>query len=151
MSMNPNEAASALDGVGRTERKLALHAQWPFHRHAMFGLGEGLIVAALAQPMSIAGWMIAAGAALFVLCMWDDRRRHGMFISGFQPGKTSWLTAALVAFVAAMAAASVMVRDGASAQPLGFLAGLVTFLVCTAASLQWQKIYRAELERGGRP
>jgi hypothetical protein len=148
--MNPNEAATALDSVDRTERKLAQHAHWPFHRHAMFGLGEGLLIASLAQPISIGGWMIAVAIALFIVCMWDDRRRHGMFVSGFQPGRTRFLTALLVIFVIAMAAVSLALRDGESAQPLGYLAGLVTFAVCTAASLQWQKIYRAELERGGR-
>ena len=149
--MNPNEAADALDGVDRTERKLARHAHWPFHRHAMFGLGEGLLIAAIAQPIAIGASMMAVAAALFGVCVWDDRRRHGMFVSGFQPGRTRPLTAMLVVFIAAMAGASLMLRDGSSAQPLGFLAGLVTFALCTAASLQWQKIYRAELERGGRP
>jgi hypothetical protein len=149
--MNPNEAATALDGVDRTQRKLAQHAHWPFHRHAMFGLGEGLLIAAIAQPISIGASMMVVAVALFGVCMWDDRRRHGMFVSGFQPGKTRWLTALLVLFVAAMGAASLIIRDGVEAQPLGFLAGLVTFAVCTAASLQWQKIYRSELERGGRP
>ena len=148
--MNPIEAATALDGVDRTERKLAQHAHWPFHRHAMFGLGEGLLIAALAQPMAIGGWMIGVAIALFIMCMWDDRRRHGMFVSGFQPGRTIPLTVLLVLFVTAMAVGSLMIRDGVSAQPLGYLAGLVTFALCTAASLQWQKIYRAELERGGR-
>ena len=42
--MDPNEAASALAEMGRTEKRLAAHAHWPFHRHAMFGLSEGLIV-----------------------------------------------------------------------------------------------------------
>jgi len=148
--MNSNEAATALDSVDRTERKLAQHAHWPFHRHAMFGLGEGLLIAALAQPVAIGASMMAVAVALFGLCMWDDRRRHGMFVSGFQPGETRPLTVLLVLFVVAMAAASLAIRDGASAQPLGFIAGLVTFAVCTAASLLWQKIYRAELESGGR-
>ena len=148
--MNPNEAATALEGVDRTERKLAQHAHWPFRRHAMFGLGEGLLIAALAQPMSIGGGMIAVAIALFVICMWDDRRRHGMFVSGWQPGRTLPLTVMLLLFVVAMAVVSLAVRDGEAAQPLGYLAGLVTFAVCTAASLRWQKIYRVELEGEGR-
>lgn len=147
--MNANEAATALDGVGNTEKKLAEHSHWPFHRHAMFGLGEGLLIAALAQPISTGSGMIAVAATLFALCVWDDRRRHGMFVSGWQPGATRPLTMMLVLFVTVMAAASLVVRDGESAQPVGYLAGVVTFAVCTGASLLWQRIYRNQL-RGER-
>lgn len=147
--MNSNEAAAALDGVDRTERKLAEHAHWPFHRHAMFGLGEGLLIAALAQPVAIAGGMVAVAAALFGVCVWDDRRRHGMFVSGWQPGATRPLTIMLFLFVTLMAAASLLVRDADSAQPLGYLIGLFAFAVSTCASLLWQKIYRAQLESRG--
>ena len=148
--MNPDEAATALDRVGRTEKKLAEHSHWPFHRHAMYGLGQGLLIAAIAQPVETGGSMIAVAVALFGLCLWDDRRRHGMFVSGWQPGATRPLTIMLTLFVTLMAAASLVVRDGESAQPLGYLAGLVTFVICTAASLLWQKIYRRQLQ-GERP
>lgn len=148
--MNPHEAATALDGVDRTEKKLAEHSHWPFHRHAMFGLGAGLLIAGIAQPIALAASMTAVAAALFGACVWDDRRRHGMFVSGWQPGATLPLTIMLFLFMTATAAASLVVRDGASAQPLGYLIGLVTFMVCTAASLRWQKIYCAQLEHGGR-
>ncbi|MDQ3478168.1 MAG: hypothetical protein M3438_03275 [Pseudomonadota bacterium] len=148
--MNPNEAATALEGVDRTEKKLAEHSHWPFYRHAMFGLAEGLLIAGLAQPIAIGGSMTAASLVLVAGCVWDDRRRHGMFVSGWQPGATRPLTIMLVLVITVMAAASLLVRDGETVQPLGFLIGLVTFTVCTAASLLWQKIYRAQLERGGR-
>lgn len=144
--MNPDEAATALDRVGRTEKKLAEHSHWPFHRHAMYGLGQGLLIAAIAQPVNTGGGMIVVAVALFGLCVWDDRRRHGMFVSGWQPGATRPLTIMLTLFVTLMAAASLVVRDGESAQPLGYLAGLVTFVICTAASLLWQKIYRKQLQ-----
>jgi hypothetical protein len=148
--MNGNEAAAALAEVGRTERKLAEHARWPFHRHAMFGLAEGLLIAGLAQPMRIGGGMTAAALALLVVCVMDDRRRHGMFVSGWQAGATRPLTILLSLFVVLMVVASLAVRDGGSAQPLGFLIGAITFAVCTAASLRWEKIYRAQLTGEGR-
>jgi hypothetical protein len=146
--MNPIDAATALKEVGRTEKKLAGHAQWPLYRHALFGLGEGLLIAGLAQPIAAGASMMAAGAALFGVCVGDDRRRHGMFVSGWQPGATRPLTMMLFLFVTLLAAASLMVRDGQSAQPLGYLLGIVAFVVCTGASLLWQKIYRAQLEHG---
>jgi len=145
--VNANEAAAALADVGRTEERLAQRARWPFRRHAMFGLAEGLMVAAVAQPVGIAGGMMAAGLALLAMCIAEDRRRHGMFVSGWQAGATRPLTMVLGAFLAAMLAASLAVRDGVSAQPLGYLIGVIVFAVCTAASLRWEKIHRAALGR----
>ena len=148
--MNPDEAATALDSVGQTEKRLAEHSRWPFYRHAMYGLSQGLLVAAIAQPVNTAGRMIVVAFALSAVCIWDDRRRHGMFVSGWQPGATRPLTIVLTLFVLLMAAASLAARDGASAQALGYLAGLVTFAISTAASMLWQRIYRRQLE-GERP
>lgn len=147
--MNRNEAAAALAEVGRTEKKLAEHARWPFHRHAMFGLSEGLLVTAVAQPIGMAGGMTAVALALLTVCITEDRRRHGMFVSGWQAGATRPLTIVLVLFVIAMLVAAVLVRDGETVQPLAYLIGAVTFAVCTAASLWWERIYRAQLASGG--
>lgn len=146
--MDKTEAAAALAGVQRTESKLAAHAHWPFHRHAMFGLMEGLMVAGIAQPLAMMGGMFAVAMALLAVCIADDRRRHGMFVSGWQPGATRPLTILLTLFVVAMVGGSVLLRDGEATQPFGYLLGAVTFAVCTAASLRWEKIYRAELSGG---
>ena len=148
--MNPNDAAAALAEVDRTQSRLAERARWPFHRHAMFGLAEGLIVAGVAQPVTQAGAMIVAAMALIAVCVAEDRRRDGMFVSGWQAGPTRPLTILLTLFVVAMAVGAAIVRDGTNAQPIGFLLGAVTFAVCTAASLRWEKIYRAALGREGR-
>jgi hypothetical protein len=143
-----NEAAAALAEVGRTEHRLAERAHWPFHRHAMFGLAEGLLVAGVAQPLAISGAMTAAALALLAVCITQDRRRHGMFVSGWQPGATRPLTIRLLLFVAVMLGASAAVRGSAAAQPLGFLLGGLTFAVCTFASLRWERLYRAALAGG---
>jgi cobalamin synthase len=147
--MNPNEAAAALADVNRTESKLAERAHWPFHRHAMFGLLEGLLVAGIAQPAAMMAAMIAVAMALLVVCVTEDRRRHGMFISGFQGKSTRWVTLALLVFLLPMMVASAAIRDGESVQPLGYLLGAIAFAVCTAGSLLWQKLYRTELAQGG--
>jgi len=143
-----NEAAAALADIGRTEHRLAARAHWPFHRHAMFGLAEGLLVAGMAQPLAITSAMIVAALALITVCVTDDRRRHGMFVSGWQAGATRPLTIGLSLFVVAMLAASVAVRETSGAQPLGFLLGVVAFAVCTWGSLRWERIYRAQLAGG---
>lgn len=145
--MNPTEAAAVLADVDLTETKLAERARWPFHRHAMFGLAEGMLVAGIAQPTAQAGAMIVIAMALIIVCVSEDRRRDGMFVSGWQPGATRPLTILITLFVLAMAAASAMTRDGGGAEALAYLFGAITFLVCTAASLLWEKIYRNDLIR----
>jgi Flp pilus assembly protein TadB len=149
MEMNRNEAAAALADVNRTEQKLAERAHWPFHRHAMFGLSEGLLVAAIAQPIGIAGGMTAAALALVVVCVMEDRRRHGLFVSGWQAGATRPLTWLLVLFMLAMVVAAALARDGQYAQPIGYALGLFTFAVTIAISFRWEKVYRAQLASGG--
>jgi len=147
--MNNLEAVDALSSIQRTEGRLANHARWSFGRHAMFGLMEGLIIAGVAQPIAVCGAMTAAGLALMAACIMEDRRRHGMFVSGWQPGATRPLMIILMLLVAALLAASLWVRNGETIQPLGFAIGAVAFVVCTAASLRWEKLYRAELGKGG--
>ncbi len=147
--MTPNEAATALADIHRNDSRLAERAHWPFHRHAMFGLVEGLLVAGIAQPLPLAAAMTAVSLSLLAVCIIEDRRRNGMLITGWRPKATRLLMVLLVLFLGAMVVASALVRgDGQSAQPLGYLIGAVTFLVCTLASLRWEKIYRAQLARG---
>lgn len=147
--MNQDEAAAALEEVAQTRRKLADRAHWPFHRHAMFGLAEALLVAGVAQPVALMAGMFAAAMALVVVCVLQDRQRHGMFVSGWQEGPTRPLTIMLTLFVFAMLVAAFVVRGGESVQPLGYAAGAITFVVCTIASLRWEKIYQAQLRAGG--
>lgn len=149
--MDPNEAAAALADIGRTQTRLADRARWSLPRHAMFGLVEGLVVAALAQPVAQAGAIITAAMILLVICVVDDRRRHGMFVSGWQRGATLPLTIIVAIFVLAIAMASVALRDKNASVPVGYLLGAVTFVICTLASLRWEKVYRADLVRADTP
>ena len=146
--MDSNDAAAALAHVEQAENRLAERARWPFHRHAMFGLAEGLVVAGVAQPTAQAGAMIVVALALTAACVAGDRRRDGMFVSGWQAGPTRPLTILVTLFVLAMAVASVITRNEAEAQPLGYLLGAATMAICTAASIRWEKVYRANLGRG---
>lgn len=138
----------ALARVGQTEARLAGRARWPFHRHAMFGLAEGLLVAAVAQPLRLGAPMIAVALSLVTVCVFDDRRRHGMFVSGWQAGATRPVTLAMAAVLFVLIAAAAWLRDGDAVQPLGYLLGAIAWAVCTGASLLWQKVYRAELTAG---
>lgn len=147
--MNPKDAAAALAQVELAQERLAARAHWPLYRHALFGLVEGLVVAAVAQPIAHAGVLFVVAMGLLVLCVQGDRRRDGMFVSGWQRGATLPLTILIVLFALAMAWASASLRDGSAMVPMGYLLGVITFAVCTAASLRWEKVYRANLSETG--
>lgn len=143
--MNNLDAAAALASMEQTEARLADRAHWSFRRHAMFGLVEGLLIAGLAQPMAIGGSMAAGAMALLVACIMGDRRRDGMFVSGLQGRSTRPLMIALFLFLAAALVAALSIRNGKTVEPLGFALGGLVMVVCTWASLKWEKLYRAEL------
>lgn len=149
-TMDPIEAAAALAQVELTQARLARRAHWPLYRHAVFGLVEGMVVAAFAQPLAHAGALFVLAMTLLVVSVRGDRRRDGMFVSGWQPGATRPLTIIIALFALAMALASVSVRDGTVVEPLGYLLGVITFAVCTAASMRWERVYRANLSGQGK-
>lgn len=144
-TMNPRDAAAALAQVELAQTRLAARAHWPLYRHALFGLVEGLVVAAVAQPIAHAGALFVLAMALLVLCVQGDRRRDGMFVSGWQRGATRPLTIMIVLFALAMALASASLRDDNAMVPMGYMLGVITLAVCTAASLRWEKVYRTNL------
>lgn len=143
--MDRNEAVLALSGVKRTQHVLAEHARWPLVRHAMFGLAEGWLVAAAAQPFNKALVIGAALIGLLVLCVAYDRRSHGMFVSGWRNGATLPLTILLTVFASGMILASFLVHHSDHAEALGSVFGAIAFVVCTAGSVRWEQLFRAEL------
>lgn len=145
--MNQDEARAMLAAVSQAETRLADRAHWPFRRHAAFGLAEGLLIAAIAQPVALFLPFFVTAITLIAWCAAADRRSHGFFVSGWQRGPARIVTVAITAFVIGMAVAASLVRDG-SAQPMGYLLGAITFIVCTAGSILWERVYGAHLARG---
>lgn len=146
--MTPEEARKALGGVNETERRLAERMRWPFSRHAMFGLAEALIVMAVGTPGSLGIAAAGAGIALVLSLMYQDKQRYGMFVSGWHGRRTKPLMIVLVAALLAFVTASVLLRPAEGVEPLVVLVGGLTWAICTALSLRWEKLYRLELREG---
>ena len=146
--MDRNEALSALDAVGETDRKMAERMRWPMWYHASFGLAEGLIVTGLSseEPGTTAA---AAGIAMIGLLGWQTRK-SGMFVSGFRGGRTRPLTWAIIAFLlVAIAVGILAVREHPNELQLAIGLGAIVTLVLTLASMWWERIYRREVREGG--
>ena len=145
--MDRNEALSALDAVGETDRKMAERMRWPLWYHASFGLAEGLIVTGLSSedPGTTA---VAAGVAMIGLLGWQTRK-SGIFVSGLKGQRTRPLTWAIVTFLlAAIGVGFAVVRGHPDETMLAVGLGAFVTLVLTLASMWWERIYRREVREG---
>ena len=143
-------ARAALESVALTDRKMATHMHWPFRRHATFGLTEGLLVTGLgiAGPIGVAA--CGVGVALVPLMVQQDKRRHGMFVSGWSSNRARPIVFALLALLLPAIALSLYLRWDSGVNPLVVLLGIAVAITSTWASIRWEKLYRAELEESGR-
>lgn len=144
--MDEAEAARALAAMGSTRDALAQRARWSLGRHAAVGLVMAAMIISYALP---APWPIFAAAAcmaVVAIIVIRDRRRDGFFVSGYRPGRTRWLTSAMViaAWAALSAAIVLKTRFGLAWAPV--VIGLATGLVVTLGSIAWERVYRQELQ-----
>ena len=145
MQPSSTEAAEALAAMRASQARLAQAADCPPERHLAFAALMGGIIATPALPFPYA--LLAEGVLLLgvgLVIRWD-RRRTGMFISGYRAGRTRPLTFLLVAAVAALYMAGVwLVRDrGIWWGPL--VTGAVAAGLGYYASVVWQRIFRREM------
>lgn len=145
MTLEADQAAAALEAMRASRERLAAAANCPPARHLAFAGLMGALVASQAAPPPVT---IAIEALLMVgvfgLLAWD-RRRTGMFISGYRVGRTQPVTLGLVVFTVAVLLVGVWLKldHGLVWAPLAL--GLVVTVVAYAASIFWQRIYRREL------
>lgn len=146
--MDTNEARSALDAVKNTDRAMADRMRWPLWRHAIFGAMMALVLLAIALPDPGRMLVLAIVLLLIFLVVRDDKARHGMFVSGYQKGRTGWVLVLQFALLAAALAATIMLVENPLASPLFWAIAAFLLTGSTAISLLWEKIYRADLKAG---
>jgi len=100
------EHQAALKTVTETNERLAQKMHWPLWRHAAVGALFCVLLLGISLPGSIGGVINVAMIGVVFLLIRDDKRRHGMWVSGYQKGRTGWVMAALVGLVLACIAAS---------------------------------------------
>jgi hypothetical protein len=143
--MKVDDAAAGLDAVARVRADLADRARWSLLRHAAFGIVMGGIVAGWALPgrwpLVVVGLCLAATALIAA----RDRQRDGMFISGYQRGKTRPVTLTIIVVSLSALFAAVFLRSRMGLVWAPALLGLMTFAFSTGASIIWEKRYRSQL------
>ncbi len=146
--MQPADAEAALRDLDGSRSRLAdVQTEVPLARHLAFGLLMGLVPAAqaLGHGASTVGSVSVIMRAL-LLQKWD-RRRTGVFINGFRPGRTRIITLAMLAMMIGLLVPAV--RYGASGVvwvPLAI--GGVAAVIGTLTSILWYRIYIGDLRRG---
>ena len=145
--MSPDEAKAALGSVEDTRLKMAARMHWPLWRHALAGLYLAVLLGAIVLDNTTRMILIALAVVGLAFVVREDKKRYGMFVSGYQRGRTIWVILANAAvFIAALLAMNSWVENGVSDPLFWVLTGTV-FLVSTALSYIWEVVYRADLRR----
>lgn len=146
--MEKMDVAASLDVVRETREKLADKMYWPFWRHAATGVFLAIILLGRALPDEY-------GLPVTLLCLLPilaivahDKKTHGMFVSGYQKGRTGWVIAAILALFLAAFFWVMLGMDDPLTDPRFWALEAVVIVASTALSYLWAKVYRADLREG---
>lgn len=146
--MTPEEARAALGSVNDTRSKMAERMHWPWWRHALAGLYLAALLGGIALDNNARMILFGIAVVGLLLVVRDDKKRYGMFVSGYQQGRTVWVVlATVIVFIAALVAMNIWVKNGPGDPLFWVLTGTV-FVITTALSYAWEAVYRADLRRG---
>lgn len=146
-----DEARAAMANVRATQQRLSQRMHWPFWRHLAVGFAMGVLM--LGQTLgSGPSILVSFGVVLFALYLKNhDKQRDGMFVSGWAPGRTLWISFAIVALAVT---ACLYVRLGMAEpqreQPQFWMLVGAVMVATTALSYVWQRVYVRELQGGTR-
>jgi heme/copper-type cytochrome/quinol oxidase subunit 2 len=142
-----DEARAAMAEIRATEQRLSQRMQWPFWRHLAAGLAMGVLMLGqtLGSGVSI---FVSSSVLLFALYLKNqDKQRDGMFVSGWAPGRTLWISFALLGLaVAACLYVDLGMAEPQREQPEFWVLLAAMVVATTALSYVWQLVYTRELQ-----
>lgn len=141
----PDEALAL---ARQTRARMVERAASPVWYAPGYGLGCGGIIASLA----LRGWqgtVATLGSISFLVLLYLVwRRRSGLGVSGYRRGRTLPVTIALLAAYLAALAVALIWRDRPGYGWVPLAAGAVLAVVAAAASLAWDRAWRADIGDG---
>ena len=143
--MDHLEALSALDAKKSAEAQMARAANCPPWRHAVFGLMMAGLLAGPAFDFPIRTAVLVVCLACIPIIIQSDRKRMGMFINGYRRGKTRIVTFGILAVWIGLYAASVYYGLELHNRQLPLVIAAIGFVVCTAGSVLWQRVFVSEM------
>lgn len=148
MDYSSDAAADALAGIERSRALLVNAADAPPRRHAAFAAIMGCYVATPALPLmerALASTLLIVAVVLVI--QWD-RRRTGMFISGYRAGRTRRVTALMLAVILALFGLSTWLALDRHSTLGPVLLGVAAAIVAYAGSMWWCRVFRREMLGG---
>jgi hypothetical protein len=143
--MDESEALTALAAKKLAEAQIAKAVHCPPWRHAVFGLLMGGLVASPALPLAIRTLLIVLILASIPIIINSDRKRMGMFISGYRRGKTRVVVVGILIVELGLYGLSVYCGLVLSDHLTPLLLGLAGFLIGTLGSIVWQRVFAREM------
>lgn len=140
------EARAAMAEIRATEQRLSRRMQWPFWRHLVVGLAMGVLMIGqtLGSGVSV---LLSFSVMLFAFYLKNqDKKRYGMFVSGWAPGRTMWISFALLALAVAVCFyVNLGMAEPQREQPEFWVLLAAVVVATTALSYAWQLVYVREL------
>lgn len=149
--MDVREARAALDEMDAARRALAQTGPaYPLWRHAAFAAAIAVMVAGQGFGPKLAIPMLVAAIAGIAWLTTDDRKRYGLFVSGYRWGRTLPLTLGLVVVMLGAMAAEIHARSAGLSITVKLAIAAGAFVIAFATSLLWTRLYQRELSGGAR-
>ena len=145
--ISPAEARAALDQVDAARARLAEVGVCPPWRHAAFGAVMALLVGGAGFGASIQSACTPIALCGIALIAAYDRRRYGVFINGYRRGATLGFTIGLLLTMLGLLVAQIWLREEHVAIAVRLAITAAAFILATAGSVVWSRIFRRELGR----
>lgn len=146
--MQKDEARAALLALSLGNADFAAAMACPAWRHAAFGALMATLVLAVTVP---APWYLPVYAIAFAGLVWllrHDRARFGVFVNGYRRGRTLPVTLALLAAELGIVFLAMPTRHLPFPSPRGLACVAAAFVLATAASVLFQRVWIAEISEG---
>ena len=122
--------------------------RWPIWRHFAGGLLMTLMVAAVALPRDVAAVVFVTAMVLMLLIVRDDKKRHGMFVSGYQRGRTVWIVAAIIVLILSALFIVLTQFEDPTDDPWFWVTLSIVALGTAGLSRIWERVYRGDVREG---
>lgn len=146
--MREDEARAALAAMDSANTNLADAMACPPWRHAAFGaLMASLVLAVTVPPPWLVPIQIGSLAGMIWLLR-HDRARFGVFVNGYRRGRTLWVTLGLLTAELGIVFLAMPTRHLPFPSPRGLACVAAAFMLATAASVLFQRVWIAEIREG---
>lgn len=145
MTQQVEAAREALAAKDRAQQDLARLASCPPWRHALFGGIMAGLVGTPAVPLPWRFVLLAAVFATLALVVQSDRRRMGVFVNGYRPGRTRLVTFPILALFLALYAGSYAAVLAWHRPEIAIALAIAAFVMGCIGSVLWQRVFVREL------